>query len=532
MKKTIIIGIVGVMPLAGFAQSAPDAYQLNQTDLRGTARFVSMAGAFTALGGDLTTLGQNPAGLGVYRTSEVGATLDVNMQNVKSTLGFSSLSDSQTKVGCSNVGYVGSTKFGSGSSSVYFNWGFTYGRVGSFDRRYRGASDHSAGSLTNYVAGYSSAEGMASKDLNGYDPSYDPFQQGRMPWMSVLMYNSYGMNPSNDNSTDYEGLYNGTPGRKTFTVDEIGYVDEYNINFGGSVFNTIYWGIGFGITDINYSNYTYYTESFDNATIPSASGNGRTTGSADYGYESYKHMSGSGFNFKIGVIAKPINELRIGFAFHTPTYYNINYDGWAQTQFDYSSRINGYYPNTNTAGCDDYFSFKMRTPWRMMLGVAGVIGRNAIVSVDYEYRPFNQMVVKDDMGYEYRDISSQIKDDYSGVNIIRVGAEYRLTQNFSVRLGYSWQGSSATASAKDGYVYTTGPDDTETQPSFTTDGSINYVTAGIGYHYKAFYIDAAYVYRNRSSNWHAYTASADNPSTVAKLKDTQNSLVFSLGFKF
>lgn len=88
MKKTIIIGIVGVMPLAGFAQSAPDAYQLNQTDLRGTARFVSMAGAFTALGGDLTTLGQNPAGLGVYRTSEVGATLDVNMQNVKSTLGF------------------------------------------------------------------------------------------------------------------------------------------------------------------------------------------------------------------------------------------------------------------------------------------------------------------------------------------------------------------------------------------------------------------------------------------------------------
>ena len=142
------------------------------------------------------------------------------------------------------------------------------------------------------------------------------------------------------------------------------------------------------------------------------------------------------------------------------------------------------------------------------------------------------MVVKYYMVYEYRDISSQIKDDYSGVNIIRVGAEYRLTQNFSVRLGYSWQGSSATASAKDGYVYTTGPDDTETQPSFTTDGSINYVTAGIGYHYKAFYIDAAYVYRNRSSNWHAYTASADNPSTVAKLKDTQNSLVFSLGFKF
>ena len=53
-----------------FAQSAIDAYRFSQPDLRGTARFMGMGGAFGALGGDLSTLSQNPAGIGVYRSNE------------------------------------------------------------------------------------------------------------------------------------------------------------------------------------------------------------------------------------------------------------------------------------------------------------------------------------------------------------------------------------------------------------------------------------------------------------------------------
>ena len=49
------------------AQSAFDLYSISQTDLKGTARFMSMAGAFGALGGDLSTLNQNPGGIGIYR---------------------------------------------------------------------------------------------------------------------------------------------------------------------------------------------------------------------------------------------------------------------------------------------------------------------------------------------------------------------------------------------------------------------------------------------------------------------------------
>lgn len=544
---TLALSALTAMTLS--AQSAFDIYQLSQGDLRGTARFMSMGGAFTALGGDLTTLSQNPAGIGVYRYSEIGATLDINLQGVTSDFLSNKEKQNQTKVACNNFGYIGTVSLGSSSVMPFFNWGVSYSRAASFDRKYSGSASGSHGSLSNYVAGYTAAEGWPTKALNGYQQGYNPFQDAYegsyASWLSVLMYNSYAINPSNDNSTDYAGLYNGTPGAKTFDVVEKGYVDEYSLDFGGNILNTVYWGIGFGITDISYQNYTYYTEAFENATITNANANGHTTGSARLDYESYKHMSGTGFNFKIGVIARPINELRLGVAFHTPTYYNINYDGWAQTQYRYQfspgSRpdYNGYFPNNSTDGCDDYFSFKTHTPYRLMFGAAGIIGQRAIISVDYELRGYGDLNAKDDNGNQYNDITGDLKTYYQNMNIIRLGAEYRLTPNWSIRAGYSWQSSPCKTELKDGSadIYVQGPDNTETQPSFITDNSTQYVTAGLGYHYKSFYVDAAYVYRHRSSDWVAYPDynGADGRrvySPTASLSDNQNSIVLSMGFKF
>ena len=81
MKKTIITALVAAAPILASAQSTVDAYTLSQTEPRGTARFMSMGGAFTALGGDLSSLGQNPAGVGVYRGSDIGATLDIDFRS-------------------------------------------------------------------------------------------------------------------------------------------------------------------------------------------------------------------------------------------------------------------------------------------------------------------------------------------------------------------------------------------------------------------------------------------------------------------
>ena len=148
----------------------------------------------------------------------------------------------------------------------------------------------------------------------------------------------------------------------------------------------------------------------ENASIPVLDNDGNTigttTGGGGFGLDSWKHIWGSGFNFKIGAIVRPINELRLGFAVHTPTYYNLKQEGFAQTDFGMGGGISG--TNQVNDGYVDYFEWKLRTPWRIMAGVAGVIGSQAILSLDYEYRPMQKTHVSDRDGYAYTDINGDI----------------------------------------------------------------------------------------------------------------------------
>ena len=59
MKKILFSVSAFMLPALMFGQTAIDAYNLSQSDFKGTARFMSMGGAFTSLGGDLSTLNQN-----------------------------------------------------------------------------------------------------------------------------------------------------------------------------------------------------------------------------------------------------------------------------------------------------------------------------------------------------------------------------------------------------------------------------------------------------------------------------------------
>lgn len=178
-----------------------------------------------------------------------------------------------------------------------------------------------------------------------------------------------------------------------------------------------------------------------------------------------------------------------------------------------------------------------------MVGAAGVIGGRAIISADYEFRGYSSMKIQDWHGNDYRDINSDIETYYQGVNILRLGAEYRLTPSFSIRAGYSYESSPVKsgildpAASEANYIYTSGPDDTETQPSYTFDRSTQYITAGLGYRYKSVYLDLAYVHRYRQSDYHAFTDYVDTENYAvhapsSKLTDHNNSVVLTFGVKF
>lgn len=548
MKKSYPALLFLALPAMAMAQSAIDAQQVSQSDLKGTARFMSMGGAFTALGGDMSAISQNPGSIGVYRKSEIGATMDINMQKTETTALSNAFptSMSQTKVYCNNFGYVGSVILGN-SGLTTFNWGVTYNRAQSFDRQYQGYVPSTNTSLSNYVASYTG--GTAASDMD-FTTTYDPYLDSNIDWLSILSYNSYMINPTNAAGTEYAGLYKGnTAGDALFNVREQGYVDQYDISFGGNVDNVVSWGLSIGITDLNYKRWAFYSESMANAYVPTESGN-MTNGAAGFDLDNFKYIKGSGWNLKGGVIIRPINELRIGLAVHTPTWYNLSttYNAgvqYAYTPTDENDNVTGStltnaqsnYPWEETD--DAYYQWRFNSPWKLMVGVAAVLGQRAIVSADYQFDGYHSMNVKspyyyDNYGYDFdyqpnTVVNNDISTYFQNANTVRLGLEYRVTPQFSVRAGYNVKFTNVKKDTSDGAteVFTSGTD-----PSYEFDKTIQHISAGLGYRYKAWYIDAAYVYQKRDSRYHAYTNFNGYTAPQVDIKGTNSSIVLSTGFKF
>lgn len=543
---------LAALPLAVYAQSPVDAYQISQNDLKGTARFMSMGGAFGALGADLSSLSQNPAGIGVYRSNELGVTVDLDVQSATTNYMGLEYNKKNTKFYLNNIGGVATIRLNS-KTLPNINLGFTYNKGASFNRAYRGGIGSLKTSLSNYIAGIANSYELTEADLqstNNYDP-YNPGPQDRyVPWSAILGYDSYLISPEGDESQpNWQGQFGtGTQGSGYYNMRESGTLDEYNIAIGGNIANVLYWGMNFDIVSVDYNISSFWNERMQNAYVYNPDAGRIQQMDANWGMTNLYNMNGTGFNYQLGFIVKPIQELRFGVAFHTPTFFNLTENFYAeQVDYDYPFRGGNNYAETND-GEPTYNKVNLQTPWKVIVSAAGVISNKAIISLDYEWNSTHNMKYSqandytwgwDDWDYySYNEPSpeqvanNQIKVMYRNTNTIRVGAEYRVLPSFSVRAGYSWTSSPITQEAREqlANVPTAG-----TLANFRLDNSTQYITCGLGYRYKGWYIDAAYVWKHMSSTYQPFAA---DPSNVAatlmdpKVTFNNSQIVLSTGFRF
>ena len=303
MKKKILAYSLLLLPISVMAQSAFDIYQFSQREMRGTARYMSMAGAFGALGGDLSAINLNPGGIGIYRSSDVGITFDFDLGSTTAESGSSSVATDRFKFYCTNAGYVGAMRLDS-DIMPNINWGFTYNRAASFNRHYRGTINNLSGSFSNYMAGVTAGSGVSLDDLtyDSYYKGFNPYLDGSAGWMDILAYNSYVTNVV-DNSI--QGLWgDGTKGTAAFETFESGGIDDFTFNFGGNVANTLYWGMSLGISSIEHNLDTYYDENLQNAYV-SVTYNDPTDGN-DYEEITYEGYGPSG----VAIIVETLTDNR------------------------------------------------------------------------------------------------------------------------------------------------------------------------------------------------------------------------------
>lgn len=519
MKKKLLIPSL-LFAFAGtiLAQGEMDAYKMSQTDMLGTARSVGMGGAVGAMGGDLTAVSVNPAGIGYFSSSQVATTLNFQNVNTESVMTGNTLKEGKFKTNFNNLGFVGVFKMQDNDVIPSLNFGFSFNRLKNFDRVYKSAGDgiNSIGEYAAYIASSYKSISKPDYELDVSDyREYYPFDY--YDPLTVLGYNAGLFNQIGE-SSNYSSNTNGYLNYNELFVKESGYVDSYDFNFGTNIANVVSLGMTVSVTDIKYKKYAMYSEATDH-------------NSDGFALENFLTSEGTGVQVALGIIAQPIPQLRLGLAYHTPTWYDmtdiynahIDYNlqgiGGAKGSIDTREDYNGYLMGNS------YFDYKFRSPDKLTLSAIGMFGP-VLLSVDYDWINYsNNMRLKEgDMDVQ----GDVIKEDFNGASALRIGSEISFTKQFTGRVGYSWKQSPINKKVVSGEheVMTVGTDN-----HYVLDKDTHHITWGLGYRFsKSFFADLAFVYKTQKGDM--YMFDTESRSDRADLKTNTFQGMLTLGYRF
>jgi len=431
---------IAVASLTINAQNVNDALKFSVNEYEGTARTTAMGNAFTALGGDLGSIGINPAGSAVNSYSQYTLTPSVSIATTKATFSgggeTSSNNASQTRVTLPNIGVIMNVSTGRTYGLKSFSFGMVSNATANYNDYFDAYGYNTQNSLTGAFA--SSADRISASSLSSDDWSVD-YNSGL-----IGQYGTYS-----DGTPAYigagENLYTdgiGIPRTldQEFIRQRRGYKHDLVLNWGGNINDKLYLGVNLGLLTFSYNTYSYMAESVDASIDPDTEDNmvyyyDTHYRTGKYAYEA--RLEGSGIYGKIGVIYLPTPSLRIGAAVQTPSSIVIDGVEWCEAEARFAdSSYDGY------ASSGDYeFGYRLRTPWRFNVGAAYTFGGKFLVSADYEFTDFSTMKFRERGGdyasSDYTEINNDILD-YTGIaHQVRLGAEYRVTPSVSLRAGYN-----------------------------------------------------------------------------------------------
>jgi long-subunit fatty acid transport protein len=494
-KAALLIILVSAIFLKSNSQNVDDALRYSQIFYNGSARFMGMGGAFSALGGDLSSISLNPAGTGVFRTPEFSITLPQMYYNNNSA-NWNGL----TKSNFTNpwrMGQIGAVisiiPAGSGAGLVNLNLAYSFNRTNNFSESItiQGVSNNS--SITDsWIAqanGNTKSQLPDAAWLANQTYLIDTLSGSNTQYASILSY--YGENANNS--------YGQTIKR---VITNEGYSAEHAISIGGNLSNIFYFGATLGINKIDYSG-LYQHEEIDDANI--------IYDFKNLTYTDHLEATGTGYSLKLGAIVKPIESLRLSLALHSPVYYRISeyyFDNLTSTFDTFVDGQNKYEASNSPMR----YKYTLTTPFRVITGVAVQIKKLALLSLDYDYVNYSMaQFSKASDGYNYSNENQSIKDILKSTSNVRLGAEFRIS-NIYLRGGYSYYGKAFKSTEPNKNLNYQGP------------------SIGFGFRQQRFYFDMAYSRLSGTSKYYMY----DDPGYLdpASITTSRNTITATLGFKF
>lgn len=481
-----------LVSMSFIAQNEEDVLRYSTTDIQGTARYASMGGAFGALGADISVLSVNPAGMGRYKSDVLTGTLNLGGGNTSSVLnGNENITNSENFV-LNNLGIIGVAKTRVDNPSPWrkVQFGFAYNRLAEFNDKYtiKGNNDASY----SYVLadrGY----GLDPDQLYAYDYHY-----------GSLAFENYLIDHVLDSGQHYytTQMYDidGAGITHEHTVETSGRIGESAFSIAGNYADKIYVGATVGVNRIRFkrSRTQFESSNTDSLMID------------NFTFTENLTTSGRGVNAKLGIIVLPQSWLRLGLALHTPTNYYYMRDDW-NNEITTNFKDNISYAEESITSS---FIYKMRTPGRVIGSAAFVAKKLGLFSVDCEYIDYGNALLRRHKlandSYDFSFENSTADLIYQPSLNIRLGAEYKITNQFMGRIGYAVNGQALKKEFRE-------------QATPRTKYS-----AGIGFRSEQFFIDIAVVHTQQKENYYLY-----DPQLIENTVQTKKwtNALLTIGYK-
>ena len=421
--RSLLFGGAGLL-LLSFVQSTPlhaqglsDVMLYSRMDPLGSARSTGLGGAMTSLGADLGAVWSNPAGLGLYRTSDVGISLAIGAGGGRTTFADQTGTTAAPHL---IVGQIGAAltmplnhpNFRRGT------FGIGYTPLRDFHQRVEWAGPQSGESLTQQLA------------LQANGTPFDSLWYAQ-PFDADLAWYTYLIDTVSGNVDQYAGAFDGDDVQQSLRRDRSGRMGETTIAFGTSYDEVLHIGLAVGLTSIDMDRVDVYTE----RKLMGPSSLDRFT------FNDRLEVSGSGAFWSFGLILQPENTpLRFGWSYRSGSVFSIDdfYQVDATSDFSDGSGYEWNSPNS-------YVQYRIRTPRQHRLGFSWTMGKAALLTLDYGYADFTQATFESndffdaDVDAIQRDIDSTLIAEQN----VRGGLEFRIEDTWRFRFGGGWRSAAA-----------------------------------------------------------------------------------------
>ncbi|MBC3540502.1 OmpP1/FadL family transporter [Rufibacter sediminis] len=498
MKRySFLLACLALLGSAGksFAQNEVDALRYSRTEFGGTARTMGLGGANVALGGDAGSFSSNPAGLGLFRRSEITVSAGINANEVNSTVYGSAATNSRNNLNIPGLSAVFSTRKADDEEGDWrsSSFGIGYTRQNNFNQRsfYRGQ-----GGEDNLKFGEYAAQRANRDPLVGGELAYNSLQE--------LAFETYLIDE------DANGFYypNWVPNNAfQENIQTTGSQNQWDFAYGASFRDKFFIGASLGLTTVRFKQTRTYSEEGPASDITNLSLQDQLT------------TEGSGVSLRVGGIYRPSDALRLGFSVQTPTWFNLT------DRYNTNLSVNYTEAPEENANLNQYFStdqgeydYSLTTPFRASGGAAFFLGKNGFITADVEYVDYSNAKLDSDDSFQNE--NQTIKNVYDKALNYRVGAEGRFNI-FRVRAGYALYGDPF----KDSDV----------------NQAKSYYTGGFGIRQNNFFIDGALVYGKYNSVYSPYTNLEVNDQgseyynlsvPTVKSKITNTNFIATVGWNF